>query len=119
VSVIVGALLASGKPVMLEADVQKRDRLGRLVACIRLPDGQMMALQLVDEGYSMPITIPTNLPYAEQFVTVAGVAQKNRGLWVGWVRTGCRDQVDHRRRGSAGRTKVSTSPAAGRPAASQ
>ena len=74
--------LALGKPVELELDAQKRDEYGRLLAYVWLPDGRMLNLQLAAEGYALPLTIPPNVAYAEQFAAAAASAREQQtGLW--------------------------------------
>jgi micrococcal nuclease len=75
--------LALGKAVGLELDVQQRDRYGRLLAYV-WPDGSMLMLneQLAAEGYALPLTIPPNVKYAEQFRAASASARESGlGLW--------------------------------------
>jgi micrococcal nuclease len=73
--------LALGTAAEVELDVQQGDRYGRLLAYVYI-DGQMLNFQLAAEGYALPLTIPTNVKYAEQFVAAAASArEQNLGLW--------------------------------------
>ena len=77
--------LMMGKAVSLELDVQQRDRYGRLLAYV-WPDGSPLMLneQLAAEGYALPLTIPPNVMYAEQFRAASATARENGlGLWAG------------------------------------
>ncbi|NBV83623.1 thermonuclease [bacterium] len=54
--------------IILEFDVQKRDRYRRLLAYVYLPDGRMLNEEVVLSGHAMPLTIPPNVKYEERFV---------------------------------------------------
>lgn len=75
-------LLPLGTVVRLELDVQKRDRYGRLLAYVWLPDGRMANEVLLAEGYAMLLTIPPNVRYAERLRRAWRLAiEEQRGLW--------------------------------------
>jgi len=48
--------LAEGKDVTLEFDWQKRDKYGRLLAYVYLPDGTMLNKKLIEQGYGHAYT---------------------------------------------------------------
>jgi micrococcal nuclease len=74
--------LVGGKKVYLELDIQKRDKYGRLLAYIFLPDGTFVNAELARLGYAYTMTIPPNVKYTELFRKVAREArEKKRGLW--------------------------------------
>jgi len=77
------ALLPKGTPIRLERDVEARDKYGRLLAHVfRRQDGMFVNLDLAEEGYARPLTIPPNVAYADQFAGAAAEAQRaGRGLW--------------------------------------
>ena len=77
------ALLPSGTPVRLEADVEQRDRYGRLLAYVdRLRDALCVNTPLVDEGFAVPSTVPPNVAHASEFVAGAAAARRaGLGLW--------------------------------------
>jgi micrococcal nuclease len=77
------ALLPKGTIVRLERDVEARDKYGRLLAYVyRQQDGMFVNLDLAEEGYARPLTIPPNVAYAERFAAAAAEAQQSgRGLW--------------------------------------
>lgn len=74
--------LAEGKTVRLERDAQERDRYGRLLAYVYLPDGSMLNERLLAEGYALQMTIPPNVRYAERLLAAERRARdEKRGLW--------------------------------------
>ncbi len=73
--------LVEGKRVRLEADVEDKDRYGRLLRYVWRGD-TMVNEQLVQGGYAQVMTIPPNVKYVERFKqaqTTARTAKK--GLW--------------------------------------
>ncbi len=78
--------LVGDKPVRLEADVQTRDRYGRLLAYVwvKRSDGRevMVNAELVRLGYAQVMTVPPNVRHAELFRKLAAEAREHRrGLW--------------------------------------
>ncbi len=70
------------KSVGLELDVQARDRYGRLLAYVWLPDGSLFNMVILREGYAQVLTIPPNVKYADLFLACQRDArEKMRGLW--------------------------------------
>jgi len=45
----------------VEQDVQARARYGRLLAYLWLPDGSMVNLRIMREGYAQTLTVPPNV----------------------------------------------------------
>ena len=75
------ALLA-GQSVRLEFDVEQRDKYGRLLAYLYLPDGTFVNAKIIREGYAYPLTIPPNVRHADEFKRWFGEARDaKRGLW--------------------------------------
>jgi len=73
--------LVEGKTVLLELDVQERDRYGRLLAYVYV-DGLMVNAELVRLGYAQVMTVPPNVKHASLFVKLQREAREaNRGLW--------------------------------------
>ncbi|HEX6654054.1 MAG TPA: thermonuclease family protein [Thermoleophilaceae bacterium] len=67
--------------------VDERDRYGRALAYVWLPDGRFLNRMLVARGYAQPLTVPPNVEYEDLFVRVARRAREaGRGLW---GRPGC------------------------------
>lgn len=75
-------LLPPGTRVRFRLGVEERDRFGRLLAYVWLPDGRMLNAVLVERGYATPLTIAPNVEYADLFVDAARRARAaSRGLW--------------------------------------
>jgi len=74
--------LAEGKRVRLEFDVEKKDKYGRLLAYVYLPDGKMLNAELLKEGYAQIYTFPPNVKYADMFLRLQEEARKTKkGFW--------------------------------------
>ncbi len=87
----VKGLVPPGTRVKLEFDLQKRDRYGRLLAYVWLPDGRMLNEVILREGYASLLTIPPNVKYVERFRRAYRYAVENkRGLWSKRIRRGSR-----------------------------
>ena len=75
------SLLAS-QQVRLEFDVEKRDKYGRLLAYLYLPDGTFVNEKIIRQGYAYPLTIPPNVRHAREFKQWFDEAREaKRGLW--------------------------------------
>jgi len=78
----VNTLVSAGDTVKIEFDVQARDKYGRLLGYIYLPDGRMLNEEIVKAGYANLMTIPPNVKYQERFLKAYREARENRrGLW--------------------------------------
>jgi micrococcal nuclease len=76
-----------GSEVRYRLGVDERDRYGRALAYIWLPDGRFLNRMLVARGYAQPLTVPPNVEYEGLFVRLARRAREaRRGLW---GRPGC------------------------------
>jgi micrococcal nuclease len=76
--------MLSGRTVRLVGDVEPRDKFGRLLAYVWLPDGTFWNALLAAEGYAQLITIPPDVTYAALFRRLVEEARSaNRGLWAG------------------------------------
>jgi micrococcal nuclease len=77
------AALVSGRRVRLVADVEHRDRYGRLLAYVyREPDGAFVNARLVRDGFARTLTIPPNVAHAAELARLAARARiAGRGLW--------------------------------------
>ena len=76
--------MLTNRTVRLEGDVEPRDRYGRLLAYVWLPDGTFWNALLAAEGYAQLITIPPDVSYASLFSELVDEARTaNRGLWAG------------------------------------
>ncbi len=75
-------LLPLGTRVRYRIGVEERDRYGRLLAYVWLPDGRMFNRVMVEKGYAQPLTIPPNVEFADVFQTAARAARRaGLGLW--------------------------------------
>jgi micrococcal nuclease len=76
------SLVKKGDQVLLEFDVQKRDKYKRLLAYVWLSDGRMLNEQIVKDGYASVMTYPPNVKYQDRFVAAYREARESRrGLW--------------------------------------
>jgi micrococcal nuclease len=77
------AALVAGRSVRLVADVEERDRYGRLLAYVyREPDGAFVNARLVRDGYARTLTIAPNIAHARELAELARAARReHRGLW--------------------------------------
>ena len=77
----------AGSGVRYRLGVEERDRYGRALAYVWLPDGRFLNRLLVARGYAQPMTVPPNVEYEDVFVRAARRAREaGRGLW---GRDGC------------------------------
>ena len=68
--------------VRIELDVQARDKYGRLLAYVYLPNGKMLNEEIVKAGYANLMTIPPNVKYQETFLRAyRQTREKKCGLW--------------------------------------
>jgi micrococcal nuclease len=75
-------LVPPGTEVVIETDVQGRDKYGRLLVYVYLPDGRMVNMVIIAEGYASTMTIPPNVKHAEEFLKAERSARaQNKGLW--------------------------------------
>ena len=75
------AKLVLGKKVKLEFDVVKRDKYGRLLACVYI-DGKHISQEMIEHGYAKVLMIPPNLKFADYFLTLQNLAkEEKRGIW--------------------------------------
>ena len=75
-------VLPQGLRVRVERDVEERDRYGRTLIYLRLPDGRSFNELLVTEGFAVVLTVPPNVRHAERFAELARRARaRAAGLW--------------------------------------
>ena len=66
----------------MKFNVQRRDKYGRLLAYVYLPDGTFVNAWLVEQGYAQVMTISPNVKYQEVFLKLQREAREaGRGLW--------------------------------------
>jgi micrococcal nuclease len=76
------SILRKGDTVVLEFDVEKRDKYGRTLAYVYLSDGRMLNNVIISSGYASPLTIPPNVKYKDLFLKSYRTArEKGLGLW--------------------------------------
>lgn len=74
--------LLNEKQVSIDLDEFKRDRFGRYLGYVYLPDGTFINLKLIKEGYAQAIRNPINRRYYDLFLEAESEARKSReGLW--------------------------------------
>lgn len=72
---------AKGKAVTLNLDREERDRHGRLLAYVVLPDGRMLNRLLLEQGYAA-VYRRFDFRLKEEFLAAeAGAKQRGVGLW--------------------------------------
>jgi micrococcal nuclease len=75
-------LLRPGTKVRLERDVTDRDRFGRLLRYVFLPDGRLLSAVLVAEGYAEVVFYPPDRRHLEALMETEQIArEQGRGLW--------------------------------------
>lgn len=78
----VKTLVKPGDKIRVEFDIQQRDRYGRLLCYIYLPNGKMLNEEIVKCGFASPMTIPPNIKHSDKFLKAYEEARKNnKGLW--------------------------------------
>jgi len=74
-------IIESCSQLILETDVQLRDKYGRLLGYLWC-DGKLINEELLREGYAMIYTFPPNVKYVERFISAQKQARKERkGVW--------------------------------------
>ena len=75
-------LAPPGTTVSLETDIQPKDRYGRTLAYLWLPDGGMANERMARAGYAVPLVYPPNVKYLDRIRSAAAEAKAaRRGLW--------------------------------------
>ncbi len=76
-----------GTPVRYTVGEEPRDRYGRLLVYLYMPDGAALNYVLVTAGYATTLTIPPNDRYAKIFERAQEGARLGKsGMW---ARPGC------------------------------
>lgn len=74
--------LIENQDVLLEYDVQPRDRYGRALVYVYTKDERFVNNILVEEGLAQVYTFPPNVKYSDQFVQSQNKARQNKkGMW--------------------------------------
>ncbi|WP_053057611.1 thermonuclease family protein [Rubrobacter aplysinae] len=72
----------AGVRVSLDLGEERTDRYGRLLAYVRLPDGDMLNERLVRRGLAQVATFPPNVRYEEDFREAQRLAREESiGIW--------------------------------------
>jgi micrococcal nuclease len=75
-------LVKPGETIKIEFDRQIRDKYGRLLGYVYLPNGKMLNEEIVKAGYANLMTYPPNVKYEDRFLRAYREARENnRGLW--------------------------------------
>lgn len=76
------ALLPSGSEIRLELDEESRDKRGRLLAYVFLPDGRMVNEMLIRQGYAFLKPSVVNRRHSARLRAAESSARKQRlGVW--------------------------------------
>jgi len=79
---------AKGEKVLLLLEGERRDRYGRLLAYLELPDGRLLNHLLLEQGLAV-VYRRFEFSMKEDFLAVEAAARKSgRGLWSGLSKTG-------------------------------
>lgn len=74
--------LLSHRTVVLETDVEPKDKHGRTLAYAFLPDGAFVNAVLVEKGFARAKTYPPNVKYQSRLKNAQAKARAaRRGLW--------------------------------------
>ena len=75
-------LAPPGTTVRLELDVQTRDRYGRLLSYLWLPDGSMVNERILEAGWALLLTVPPNVRHVDRLRDAQRRArERGAGLW--------------------------------------
>jgi endonuclease YncB( thermonuclease family) len=76
------ALIETGTVVVLERDVEERDRYGRTLAYAYLPDGRMVNEEMARLGLAVVSVYPPNVRHVDRMrAAVRDALAAKRGLW--------------------------------------
>ena len=75
-------LVPVGTMITVEQDVSYKDKYGRWVGIVHLPDGTSVNLTLVKEGYAFAYKYKPDITYADEFKSAEAAAKSaDLGLW--------------------------------------
>jgi len=82
--------------VELELDIERRDKYGRLLAYLRTVDGRLINQLMIENGYAVLLTVPSNVKYS-RLLTASQKAARLKKLGI-WGKGGMRERPrDYRR----------------------
>ena len=77
-------LSSAGWRVILDFDVEKADRYGRLLGYLITSEGSILNVRMVKDGYAVLLTIPPNIKYVDELKMAQNEARQYRqGIWSG------------------------------------
>ncbi len=86
----------SGRLLVIELDVERRDKYGRLLAYLWTRDGMLINLEMVRDGYAVLFTVPPNVRHVKELRDGQRDARE-RGLGI-WGRNGLKElPADYRK----------------------
>ncbi len=72
----------TGDIIRIEYGTLSKDKYGRLLCYVFLENGAMLNKVIIKNGYAVPLTIPPNVKYKNEFLAAYRYARKNsKGLW--------------------------------------
>ncbi|MDH4231144.1 MAG: thermonuclease family protein [Nitrospirota bacterium] len=75
-------LAATDAKILLEYDVERRDKYGRILGYIWMRDGRLINEELLKEGFAVLLTIPPNVKYEKRFRVAQRRARESKtGIW--------------------------------------
>lgn len=75
-------LTASNRTVILEFDVERRDKYGSLLCYVYSTDKNMINLQMLKHGYAVLLTISPNVRHVDEFRKAQHNAREQKlGIW--------------------------------------
>lgn len=74
--------LINGKEVVIEYDVQAKDRYNRHLVYVYLKDGTFLNADIMQKGWAQLMTIPPNVKHVDLFKALQKKARKQEiGIW--------------------------------------
>lgn len=75
-------LAASDSKILLEYDVEQRDKYGRILGYLWTQDGRLINEELLKKGSVVLFTYPPNVKYVKRLQTAQKMARDNKsGIW--------------------------------------
>lgn len=68
--------------VVIEYDVEKRDKYGRILAYLKTGDGKLVNAEMLRDGYAVLFTFPPNVKHVDELMAAQKQASERRlGIW--------------------------------------
>ncbi len=75
-------ILFSSPSVVLEYDVDRRDKYGRLLAYVKTAGGKLVNAEMLRDGYAVLFTFPPNVKHVNEFTSAQRQARERKlGIW--------------------------------------